>query len=135
MLIIANHVRHTMSRCCFNALRLRYATVFAAAMSGECSRTSPCPQHGVSLACPLGPLVWLLLKALFNAFSATSAAGLSAYFAHAGDALDHGFHVVVFPEGTRSAEGTLARFRPGIGFVSALTSAPVLPMALLVWAI
>ena len=51
-------------------------------------------------------------------------------FAHAGEALDRGFHVVVFPEGRRSAEGALASFRPGIGLLVKESYAAVLPMAL-----
>jgi long-chain acyl-CoA synthetase len=51
-------------------------------------------------------------------------------FAQAGKALDHGFNVLVFPEGTRSAEGELARFRPGIGLLAKQSGAPVLPMAI-----
>jgi long-chain acyl-CoA synthetase len=51
-------------------------------------------------------------------------------FAHAGKALDRGFHVLVFPEGTRSATGQLAGFRPGIGLLVKQAKAPVLPIAL-----
>ena len=39
-------------------------------------------------------------------------------------------HVMLFPEGIRSPEGTLAKFRPGIGLLVKQSSAPVLPMAL-----
>jgi long-chain acyl-CoA synthetase len=38
--------------------------------------------------------------------------------------------VLVFPEGTRSAEGTLARFRGGIGLLARQSGALVLPVAL-----
>jgi long-chain acyl-CoA synthetase len=79
---------------------------------------------------PLGPIVWLLLSALFNAFPLPRQRGFQRSFAHAGEALDRGFHVVVFPEGTRSAEGALASFRPGIGLLVKQSSAAVLPMAL-----
>jgi long-chain acyl-CoA synthetase len=51
-------------------------------------------------------------------------------FAHAGEALDHGMHVLLFPEGARSVEGSLACFRPGIGLLVKQSSAPVLPMAI-----
>jgi len=47
------------------------------------------------------------------------------------EALDRGFHVLVFPEGARSESGTLARFRPGIGLLVKQSQAAVLPMALL----
>ena len=44
--------------------------------------------------------------------------------------MDHGYHVLVFPEGTRSAAGGLARFRPGIGLLAKQSGAMVLPIAL-----
>jgi long-chain acyl-CoA synthetase len=36
----------------------------------------------------------------------------------------------VFPEGARSPEGKIAKFRPGIGLLAKQSGAPVLPMAL-----
>jgi long-chain acyl-CoA synthetase len=79
---------------------------------------------------PLGPPTWLLLTALFNVFPLPRRRDFQRSFAHAGEALDHGFHVFVFPEGTRSPDGTLANFRPGIGLLVKQSSATVLPMAL-----
>ena len=37
---------------------------------------------------------------------------------------------MIFPEGTRSSEGALASFRPGIGLLVKQAHAPVLPVAL-----
>jgi long-chain acyl-CoA synthetase len=44
--------------------------------------------------------------------------------------MDRGYNVMVFPEGTRSAEGTLARFRGGIGLLVKQSGAMVLPVGL-----
>jgi long-chain acyl-CoA synthetase len=44
--------------------------------------------------------------------------------------MDAGFNVLVFPEGTRSADGALGRFRPGIGMLVRETGAAVLPVAI-----
>jgi long-chain acyl-CoA synthetase len=44
--------------------------------------------------------------------------------------MDRGYSVLVFPEGTRSAAGELARFRGGIGLLVKQSGAKVLPVAL-----
>ncbi len=77
-----------------------------------------------------GPLFYALLTALFNVFPLPRQRDFQRAFAHAGAALDKGMHVLLFPEGTRSATGNLAAFRPGIGLLVKQSSAPVLPMAI-----
>jgi long-chain acyl-CoA synthetase len=77
-----------------------------------------------------GPLIYILLTALFNVFPLPRMRNFQRSFAHAGEAMDRGFNVLVFPEGTRSAEGTLARFRGGIGLLVRQSGAPVLPVAI-----
>jgi long-chain acyl-CoA synthetase len=77
-----------------------------------------------------GPFIYLLITALFNVFPLPKQRDFQRSFTHAGEALDHRMHVLLFPEGTRSAEGRLARFRPGIGLLVKQSSAPVLPMAI-----
>ena len=77
-----------------------------------------------------GPLIWLLLTALFNVFPLPRRRNFQRSFAHAGAALDRGYNALVFPEGTRSAEGTLARFRGGIGLLVKQSGARVLPVGL-----
>jgi long-chain acyl-CoA synthetase len=70
------------------------------------------------------------LTALFNVFPLPRNRDFQRSFAHAGEALDRGFSVMIFPEGTRSASGQLARFRPGIGLLVRQSNVPVLPVAI-----
>jgi long-chain acyl-CoA synthetase len=131
LLIIANHVTAYDEPLLLYALPMAMRHRIAAAMSGEMLEDF---RHASNMQLrwlnPLGPPTWLLLTALFNAFPLPRQRGFQRSFAHAGEALDRGFHVVVFPEGTRSADGALARFRPGIGLLVKQASAAVLPMAL-----
>jgi long-chain acyl-CoA synthetase len=134
MLIIGNHVTS------FDGPLLEYALPgpirrrIAVAMSGEmledyrhfrdADRVTPEARFFLP-----GPLFYFLLTALFNVFPLPKQRDFQRSFAHAGEALDRGMHVMLFPEGTRS-EGALARFRPGIGLLVKQSDAPVLPMAI-----
>ena len=135
MLIVANHVTT------FDAPFLQFALPgpmrrrMAVAMSGEMLNDyrrfrNPEPLHPTGRFFLPGPLFYLLVTALFNVFPLPRQRDFQPSFAHAGEALDRGLNVLVFPEGTRSAEGELARFRPGIGLLVKQSGAPVLPMAI-----
>ena len=77
-----------------------------------------------------GPGAYFLVTMFFNVFPLPRQRDFQASFAHAGKALDHGYNVLVFPEGALSPEGKMARFRPGIGLLVKQSYAPVLPMAI-----
>ena len=76
----------------------------------------------------LTPLAYWLVTALFNVFPLPRGAGLRQSFAHAGEAMDQGYHVLVFPEGRRSADGRLQPFEPGIGLLAQESEVPVQPI-------
>jgi len=135
MLIVANHVT------AFDGPLLEYALPgpirrrMAVAMSGELltayrrfRNLQPVKPTG-QFFLP-GPLFYFLVTALFNVFPLPKQRDFQRSFAHAGEALDHGFNVMVFPEGARSQDGKMAKFRPGIGLLAKQSSAPVLPMAM-----
>ncbi len=78
----------------------------------------------------LGPAAYFLVTALYNVFPLPRRRDFQRSFQHAGEALDCGYNVLVFPEGTRSAAGELARFRPGIGLLVKESHTAVLPVAI-----
>ena len=135
MLIVANHVTSYDGPLLEYALPSRIRRRIAVAMSGEMLEDyrhfrNPERVTAEGRFYPPGPIIYLLLTALFNVFPLPKQRDFQRSFAHAGEALDRGFHVLLFPEGTRSAAGELARFRAGIGLLVRQSGAPVLPMAI-----
>jgi long-chain acyl-CoA synthetase len=128
-LLIANHLTAFDVPVILYALRAADRDHVAVAMSGEVLsgwRRGKAQRHRIVTA--LTPLAYWLVTALFNVFPLPRGAGLRQSFAHAGEALDHGYHVLVFPEGRRSADGRLQPFEPGIGLLAEESEVPVLPI-------
>jgi len=56
---------------------------------------------------------WLFRSALLNLFPLPRAAGFRKSFAYAGEAVDRGYSVLVFPEGKHTTDGKMNPFRAG----------------------
>jgi long-chain acyl-CoA synthetase len=131
MLLIANHVTAYDGPLVLYALPRRLRTRVAIAMSGELLLDLRRGRgQGNALLNLLAPVGYWLITALYNVFPLPRRTGFRRSFAHAGDALDHGYSVLVFPEGHRSETGELQAFRPGIGLLAQESQVPVLPVAL-----
>lgn len=135
LLIVGNHVTTYDGPLLQYALPAALRRRIAAAMSGEMLEDlrharNPDGAPGQQGFYPFGPAAYLLVTALFNVFPLPRLRDFKTSFAHAGKAMDRGYNVLVFPEGTRSAEGKLARFRPGIGMLAKQCGAAVLPVAI-----
>jgi 1-acyl-sn-glycerol-3-phosphate acyltransferase len=64
---------------------------------------------------------------LFNTFPIERRGGSMA--ATPGQVLDEGWNLVVYPEGTRSVDGWLGRFRMGAAWLAVESQVPVIPVA------
>ena len=131
LLLIANHVTAFDAPLVLYALPAAIRRRVAIAMAGEMLEDwRHARNQGNWLLNLLAPFEYLLVTALFNVFPLPRSAGFRRSFAHAGEAMDSGFHVLVFPEGRMSPDGALQPFRAGIGLLARDSQADVLPVAL-----
>jgi long-chain acyl-CoA synthetase len=132
VLVIANHVTAYDGALVLYALPGRLRRRMAIAMSGEILLDL---RHGRNqqgaVRNLLAPAAYWLVTALFNVFPLPRQRGFQRSFAHAGEAMDRGFSVMIFPEGTRSPDGKVHQFRAGTGLLAQQSRVPVVPVALI----
>jgi long-chain acyl-CoA synthetase len=129
LLIVSNHVGDVDPGFILTALPARFRHRLATATGGEALEAlrSPAPERG------LFPRIydrvrWTLGVSLLNLFPLPREAGFRRSFAYAGEAVDRGYSVLVFPEGWHTTDGKMKPFRAGIGLLAANLGIPVLPM-------
>jgi len=71
---------------------------------------------------------YYLVVALFDVFPLPQQSGVRQSFAYAGESVDRGYSVLVYPEGVRTPDGKPSPFRSGLGMLAARLNVPVLPM-------
>jgi long-chain acyl-CoA synthetase len=128
-LLVANHLTAVDVPVILYALSSSDRQHVAVAMSGRLLtgwRRGQAERHRMVAA--LTPVAYWLVTALLNVFPLPRGAGLRQSFAHAGEAMNHGYHVLVFPEGRRSPDGQLQPFEPGIGLLAQECQVPVQPI-------
>jgi long-chain acyl-CoA synthetase len=130
-LLVANHLTVLDVPLILYAMTSNDREHTAVAMSGELLtgwRGGVAQRH--PMLATLTPVAYGLVTALFHVFPLPRGAGLRQSFAYAGKAMDRGHHVLVFPEGRRSADGRLQPFEAGIGLLAQESEVPVQPIAI-----
>ncbi|HEX7329912.1 MAG TPA: AMP-binding protein [Pyrinomonadaceae bacterium] len=131
VLLISNHVTDADAGLILSALPWRWRLRLAIAMSGEYLRDWRYPPAGTGGFARLkGRVAYALGAALFNVFSLPRESGFRQSFAYAGEAVDHRWSILVFPEGAETKDGKLQPFKAGIGLLASELNIPVIPIML-----
>src|SRR5450631_125780 len=129
LLVISNHVGDVDGGFLLTALPARFRHRIATATGGEALEALRCPSQDRNFFLRIYDRVqWILGVSLLNLFPLPREAGFRRSFAYAGDAVDRGYSLLVFPEGRHTTDGKLNPFRAGIGLLAANLDIPVLPM-------
>ena len=119
-LLISNHVTHVDGPLIVAALPFRWRLRVAIAMSGEMLRDWRSNKK----------LTYAVGAALFNVFPLPRQSGFRKSFSYAGEAIDRGFSVMIFPEGHETRDGRMQSFKSGIGLLVSELNVPVVPIKL-----
>jgi long-chain acyl-CoA synthetase len=131
VIFAANHQSHMDTPAILAALppTLRYRV--APAMAKEFFKARFHPDEYGRAAWFTSSLNYYLAALFFNAFPLPQReAGARQTLRYIGEVLGDGFSVLIFPEGKRTTDGTIDRFRPGIGMIASRLEVPVVPVRL-----
>jgi long-chain acyl-CoA synthetase len=129
LLVISNHIADIDVGFIQTALPARIRRKLVTATRGEALEhlRSPAPDRAWLLRI-YDRMQWTFGVALLNLFPLPRQAGFRKSFAYAGEAVDRGYSVLVFPEGKHTTDGKLCEFRSGVGLLANNLRIPVLPM-------
>jgi long-chain acyl-CoA synthetase len=129
LLVVSNHVGDVDGGFILTALPARFRHRLATATGGEALEAlrTPAEERGL-FGRIYDRMQWMLGVLLLNLFPLPREAGFRRSFAYAGEAVDRGYNVLVFPEGRHTTDGKMCPFRAGIGLLAGNLGIPVLPM-------
>jgi long-chain acyl-CoA synthetase len=129
VLFVSNHITYIDHALILSALPARFARRLAIAMEGERLRDWRHARAGTNLFVRLIGLVkYFAVVLFFNVFPLPKQSGFRRSFAHAGEAADRGFNLLVFPEGKRTEDGRMSPFLHGTGLLATELNVPVVPV-------
>lgn len=133
VLFVANHVTMGDHALILAGLPFRLRHRLAIAMEGELLRNWIHPPDGTDLRTRWRWLAqYFLVNLFFHVFPLPKQSGFRHSFAYAGECIDRGESVLVFPEGTRAPRGQMhmGHFKSGIGILAHELNVPIVPVKL-----
>jgi long-chain acyl-CoA synthetase len=129
VLIVCNHITAYDAAFVLYALPGKLRRHVTIAMSGEMILDMRRGRNqGSWFLNLLAPAGYLLMTGLFNVFPLPQLSGFRRSFQYAGEAMDRGYSVLVFPEGRRSDDGAMQAFMKGSGLLWKELGAGALPV-------
>ena len=129
LLVVCNHISDVDIGFVQTALPARLRHRIATATRGEDLEALRTPAAGRGFfARIVDRAKWVIGVSLLNLFPLPREAGFRQSLAYAGEAVDRGYSVLVFPEGRHTADGKINPFGAGIGLLANNLGIPVLPM-------
>ncbi|HLW87318.1 MAG TPA: AMP-binding protein [Terriglobales bacterium] len=128
VLVICNHIGDIDPGFVLTALPARFGHKLAIATGGEALeilRTPPSGRNFLARTCDR--IKWILGVSLLNLFPLPREAGFRESFAYAGECVDRGYSILVFPEGHHTVDGKVRPFRAGVGLLVLNLGIPVIP--------
>jgi len=129
VLVICNHIGDVDVGFVLTALPARFRHKLATAAGGEALEALRIPPASRNLFLRIFDRIeWFLGVSLLNLFPLPRDAGFRDSFAFAGESVDRGFSILVFPEGRHTTDGELRPFRTGVGLLVKNLGIAVVPM-------
>ncbi|HEX9629855.1 MAG TPA: AMP-binding protein, partial [Pyrinomonadaceae bacterium] len=129
VVFICNHVTMVDHALVLFALPARFKRKMVIAQDGELLREWLHPPKGTGLFTRLLHLLqYISVVLFFNVFSMPQKSGFRRSFGFAGEMMDRGYNLMVFPEGQRTRHGAMNPFMSGTGLLIRELDAPVVPI-------
>jgi long-chain acyl-CoA synthetase len=126
---VSNHVTMVDHALILLALPGRFRRRLAIAMDAETLDKWRHPPPGTTVFVRgLYLLQYVLAMLFFGGFYLPQKSGFRRSFARAGDLMDRGYNILVFPEGQRTKHGRLHPFLAGTGLLIGQLDAAVVPL-------
>ena len=131
VIFAANHQSHMDGPVILAALPGKWRRRVAIAMAKEFFKPHFFPEQHTRKQWFTNSLNYWLSAAFFNTFPLPQReAGARQTLRYAGDLINDGFSVLIFPEGKRTQHGEIAQFRPGVAMMASRLGVPVIPVRL-----
>jgi long-chain acyl-CoA synthetase len=131
VIFAANHQSHFDTPAILQALPPRWRYRVAPAMAKEFFKAHFFPEQYGRKAWASNSANYYLASLFFNAFPLPQReTGTRQTLRYIGELVTAGYSVLIFPEGRRTADGSIGPFQPGTAMIAAKLGVPVVPVQL-----